>query len=438
MNPDTRSRLRARSTVPPTSSTFDLKCRTAATLRALGRAFALAAGVTACTRAGSSGEAQPPHGDAPTTALVTTVHASPKTEVTTAPPARRDKVDAQTTLTAAMLAGRVATHDDPELAEYLAGYAENVRTAYAHYDTTIGASMSSWSAAELGPHHGQTVFYPFSGADFVTAHRLFPDAERYVLVAMQRAGPVPALDRLDSRDLKKTLQIYRRTMETFARRGFFVTKQMNEKFARELPVKGITGQLITFATLEGYEVLSVEPVVVDAGGQLTVPSTAANKFRTWSSVRIQMRRRHDDRIVELDYLRLNLANEGFAEPGTRQLLEDAARGRVVLKAASHLMQTRAFTDIEQLLLDHAGTIVQDETGIGYERLTDRFDVKLYGAYERANHLFRATEQPALAEAYRADPAIDALPFGFGYRKTAGSCLQYAHLRRGSQVSRRAD
>ncbi|MGB1698735.1 MAG: hypothetical protein ACPHRO_02195, partial [Nannocystaceae bacterium] len=72
-----------------------------------------------------------------------------------------------------------------------AEYRARVARMYAEYDESIGEPMRKWAKEQLSGHSVSDVFYPFSGPDFITAHRLYPSASVYNLVAMQAAGPPP-------------------------------------------------------------------------------------------------------------------------------------------------------------------------------------------------------------------------------------------------------
>ena len=60
--------------------------------------------------------------------------------------------------------------------------------AWQFYQQNMGTAMSEWARTEIKQPEGTTLFYPFSGPDFVTAAHLFPQASRFVMVAMQAAG----------------------------------------------------------------------------------------------------------------------------------------------------------------------------------------------------------------------------------------------------------
>jgi len=305
------------------------------------------------------------------------------------------------------------------------GYAGRVDRAFARFETRVAAPMRAWAQQELTQVPGDTVFYPFAGADFPSAHRLYPQAGRYVLVAMQRGGPPPDLDGLDRATLAATLISYERLLGGFLGRGFFITAEMNAETKGDAAVvTGITGALMVFAAREGFEVVAVEPVRASADGGVELHPGDRRRTSTWDSVRLRLRR--DGQPVVLEYLRVGLSNFTLtpASPALA-LMTTLAQGRVILKAASHLPQTREFSVLTDLLLRRAPTIVQDETGVAYDALTGDFAVELHGSFRRVNELFTPTDQGALIAAYARAGAARPLPFHVGYRKGAEACMLVA-------------
>ena len=72
-------------------------------------------------------------------------------------------------------------------------YAQEVSTYWREYDHRIGRPLRQWACKELDRSEGVTVFYPFSGPDLPWAYQLFPEADRYVLVAMEKAEAPPLM-----------------------------------------------------------------------------------------------------------------------------------------------------------------------------------------------------------------------------------------------------
>lgn len=327
--------------------------------------------------------------------------------------------------TARLLAGFSDVIDE-RAARARPSYAVRLERAFARFEEKVGGPMQAWAAEALAHSPGETVFYPFAGADFPTAHRLYPQASRYVLIAMQRGGPPPDPSALGREELGELLAGYERLVGAFLRRGFFVTAEMNEETASDAAIRGITGALMVFAAREGFEVVTVEPVdLADDGG---VAPHAGDRARaaTWDSVRLQLRRRSDGQPVVLEYLRVGLSNNTLRpETPEMALVSRLSDARVILKAASHLPQDNNFTAITKSLLSRAPTIVQDETGVGYDVLRGRFAVKLYGSFKQVNLLFDGGDQETLIEAYRSAGPLERLPFHVGYRKGAAACMLVA-------------
>lgn len=306
------------------------------------------------------------------------------------------------------------------------GYGRRLGRAFARFEAKVAAPMQAWAAEALPQAPGETVFYPFAGADFPTAHRLYPQAGRYVLVAMQRGGPPPALERLSRDKLGALLAGYEELLTGFLGRGFFVTKEMNDGTGGDAELRGITGLLMVFAAREGFDVLAVEPIDLAADGSVVAHPGEPARAATWDSVRLRLARRSDGAPVTLEYHRVGLSNLSV-KPGApaHAFVAGLADGRVILKAASHLPQDPAFSGITDLLLARAPTIVQDETGVAYDALTGRFRVALHGRFSQANLLFDEDGQSTLIAAYRAAKGVPRLPFHVGYRKGTSACMLVA-------------
>jgi hypothetical protein len=307
----------------------------------------------------------------------------------------------------------------------LRDFARAASNRWAEYERRIGVPMQQWARSELKPARAETIFYPFSGPDFATVERLYPEASRYVLVALQRAEQPPALQRADSAELAAFIGRFGEAWKQFAQIGFFRTLDLDEEAKKPGLRAGTTGPLLAFAARAGYRIVAVDPVRVNASGSdLEVHPGARSDPATWSSVRIILRK--GGRTVQLDYVRMNLADAAFeARPHLKAWIEQMAHHRTVLKAASHLLQSVRFSIVRDALLAHAPSIVQDETGIEYTALLQRFEVKLYGRFTKPHSLFDQEAQRALAEAYQTQPDVKPLSFRVSYQRQPEANLQVA-------------
>lgn len=293
------------------------------------------------------------------------------------------------------------------------------------YERRIGEPLREWAAAELAAAPEATVFYPFSGPDFPTVQRLYPDAGRYVLVALQRADPPPALDRASVAELGAFLERFSMAWRRFAQIGFFRTLDLEAEARRPNMRVGVTAALMAFSARLGYEVVAIEPVRVNAyGTELEVHPGDWSAPATWDSVRLVLAR--GARRVQLDYVRIDLADAALAAaPANRAWIERMAEQPTVLKAASHLLQRPTFSILRDAILERSASAVQDETGIEYARLAQTFAVTLYGQFTKPHPLFGEQAQRSLAAAYKV--AVDAkpLPFRMSYQRADGANLQVA-------------
>lgn len=308
----------------------------------------------------------------------------------------------------------------------LASFAKGASDSWGKYMKRIGTPMAKWAKAELQSTPGETIFYPFAGPDLPTAVALYPDAGRYVLVALQTGGRVPRLEGMGSKDLGKWLGTFKKGWVDFARRGFFRTDDLKADTGKDNAIEGITPVLMAFAAASGFTVEAVEPVRIKAdGSDLELHSGNRDDVKTWDSVRLGLRRA-DGKAVVLDYVWLDLSDGYLAKnPPAKAWLTNMSKHRVFTKAASHLMQKSFFSVMRDTVLANAPSIVQDETGLDYKDLSKTFEVVLYGKFQRAHKLWTEGVQRELATAYKDAGELKKLPFKYGYEKDAGSCIQVA-------------
>jgi len=312
---------------------------------------------------------------------------------------------------------------------------ERVERHWQRWEDEIGAPMAAWRDENLTYNAGERVFYPFSGPDFITAHRLYPNASHYTLVAKQSAGRVPDLEARNP-GFRAIARLFDENTEQFGRIGFFVTAELNDQFSRgSAVVEGLTPMIMVMVAREGYTVQRVEPIRInDDGTDVMLHDGDWGNRRTWDSARFTTTRDATGEEVIVDYVYLDLANSNLDDAPTELAwLNRVAQARVVFKAASHLPQYETFSTVVGAILDNAISIVQDETAVEYSTLNERFETRLFGAFDVPNRNFSRRLQRSLAAAF--DERDDAVPldFTYGYLKSLGSTIVYAHQRRAEPV-----
>ena len=333
------------------------------------------------------------------------------------------KYDAAAVRTAAiLLAGQQpVTGLPPAIAQSprWATFAKEVTANWALYSQKIADPMSRWALAEL-PVAPDTVFYPFSGPDFVTVHQLFPTAKRYVMMAMQNAERPLDLANIAPELLEPSLGVLTSAWQHFGDHGFYVTEYLERYLYSTRANIGASTFIVSFLSLQGFEIERVVPIQVAADGTLQELSPDTPR---WRSVRIEASKQ--GKLITVDYLKIDLSNEGLqAAPQNLTLINTLTPNPVLFKAASHLPQNVGFSMIVNQILERSPLIVQDETGIKYTNLLQSYRVALFGKFVAAHHAF-SSYHVDLAKAFAQRDDTKPLDFRFGYFKDGSYALMIA-------------
>lgn len=303
--------------------------------------------------------------------------------------------------------------------------AENKKLAdesWAIYQNDHGLPIKEWAKSEVRFERTGTVFYPFSGPDFVTVNQLYPDADRYVMVAMQAAGEPALLAPMSPERAQHFQTKFLREWKRFAYNAFFITAELEaDRFAKSAHI-GITTILTTFALYTGYDVVELYPIAYDpASGQFIKAQGP------WKSVRLVLNK--NGKTVALDYVSLDLSDQNLLvnEP-MRGWLSHMTQHPMLIKAASHLLQDGNFIVLRDMIIKNTPIVVQDETGVDYAQLKKIGNVQLYGGFSLPFEQFSPHKQQSLAQAYKQATDVKPIPFAFSYNKE--------HERRSVQIARR--
>ena len=293
----------------------------------------------------------------------------------------------------------------------------NADALKARYGKRFLEPMRAWSQRELTNLKGRPVFYPFSGPDAVTALALFPDATHLTLVADQK--PEFALLTTPAEAAPGSMERECRMLGFFSQLGYYRTLDLNGRGGLRPRFIELLAYSIAFG---GATITDARLVAINAKGDLeTFP---VDTDRVADGVRF-MAKRQDGRDVTVDYLVINLSNRGLSGQNPAVLfLKQRSADVLFLKAASHLLQSRSFSILADLLTNPAAPfVVQDETGLSADRLQANYALTLYGRYTAPQKLWAHNRGArAFSDLYAQATNPNALPFVFGYEKSAGSAL----------------
>lgn len=264
-------------------------------------------------------------------------------------------------------------------------------------------TVRAWAAANLGPFHGTTgtVYYMFSGPDFLYANAFFPNASPYILCGTEPVGSVPDPTKIPGPALAADLENLRHSMDTMLTTHYFITKDMRVDLTRG-QIGGILPILYVFLARTGC---AIHNVVVS-------PSSVQIDFKGSSG-----------RNQTLFYFKTDLSN-GAGNSAFLGFCHKNAPGVSLLKSASYLMQSGGFTTVQNFLLANSRLIVQDDSGIPFNAYDPkRWSLRLYGSYIAPIELFRNYYQANLAAAYaHSNPAPLGFSFGYAWQKDKATLI----------------
>ena len=292
------------------------------------------------------------------------------------------------------------------------------------------AAMKTWRDAEL-PRQcpvGNTLFYPFSGPDFLNAYTLFPDCNMFVMFGLEPVGEVPNPAAMTHREFARLLADAREAMINLFARNYFVTTTMKKNMKSD-QVHGVLPVLMITMALSGVEVVRIGPP--------PFPRATGGK-RELDGVAIDFRAPGSPGMRRVLFYSLDASDKGLADyPEFVKYLRGLAPTTTLIKSASYLLHITEFRKMRNVLLDTSAFLVQDDTGLPYALLRKHgWDVQAYGSYSMPIPPFENKFQSELAAVYD-DGKARALPFRFGYQLNQGEKHSTLMVGRRSPVPRQS-
>ncbi|HVE13852.1 MAG TPA: hypothetical protein VNI01_10695 [Elusimicrobiota bacterium] len=285
------------------------------------------------------------------------------------------------------------------------------------------APMRSWAAAEI-PASTRTLFYPFSGPDFLTAQVFFPKAPSYVLFALEPVGTLPDLKTSSGTALSGYLESVQESLADLFKRSYFRTRRMRTELGKE-GTNGVLPVLLVFAARAGLSIEDVKAVEIEKDGALS--ESAWEKAKSPRGVKVSLRDA-GGRETSLYYFSADISDAGLKRHAKiLAYIRSLTHVDTYLKSASYLLHTDDFSKVRDAVLADSDRVLQDDSGLAYRAFDRaRWDVRLYGTYERPIEEFPSILEPDLEEAYlTAKPK--PVPFSLGYHwgKKRGTNLLFA-------------
>src|SRR5260370_1155076 len=221
--------------------------------------------------------------------------------------------------------------------------------AFAQLEQRQLAKIRAWSDTNLAAPR-PTMFYMFSGPDFLYADAFYGKATTYVLSALEPPGSVPDLTRLPRGGVGAALYNVERSLSSILSFSFFITKMMRVDL-RAGELNGTLPILYVFLARSGKPIRDVSAAALDDKGQAYLANENPGKNAT-RGVRIVFSG-SDGVERTLYYFSTDLSNPGVRASGFLKFCETLAPGNSLIKSASYLLHSGNFTTVRDFLLAHS-------------------------------------------------------------------------------------
>ena len=271
------------------------------------------------------------------------------------------------------------------------------------------SKIRAWADTNLAAPK-PTMFYMFSGPDFLYADAFYSKATTYVLSALEPVGSVPDLTRLPRGGVGAALYDVERSMGSILSFSFFITKQMKVDL-RAGQLNGTLPILYVFLARSGKTIRDVSPVALDDRGAAYFANENPGKNPT-RGVRIVFAG-GDGQERTLYYFSTDLSNSGVKASGFLKFCAGLAPGNSLIKSASYLLHSGNFTTVRDFLLANSATIIQDDSGVPLAFYSSKkWRLFPFGRYAGPIAEFPGRYQEQYADLFRRAQPMD---FGIGYR-----------------------
>jgi len=302
-------------------------------------------------------------------------------------------------------------------------YKNSIDTPWNRITDERLSKMDKWSKDEVSTKINDTalMFYPFSGPDFLNAYHLFPNANEYILIAMEKLGSIPDLYAMNEEEIDAYLDAVNFGLRDIYKRSYFITGNMDQDL-RKQKVDGVLPLLYVFLQLTGQEIYDFGYYRLENDGvSFTEIEAPTNSLEVTECIKFKVLKKGDNKLKNVTYFYADISNDGFAKnPVFLQYLKSQRACNSFIKSASYLSHYETFSNIRDLVLDKSNSVLEDDTGIPYRYFIDDWNHYLYGAYEKPIADFQSTYlfQEDLDEEYKATE-VKPLDFSLGYHWRSG-------------------
>jgi hypothetical protein len=304
----------------------------------------------------------------------------------------------------------------------------NSKVKYSKIEDSRLNKINKWCSdilAEANLPDSNFCFYPFAGGDFIHAHFLYPNANEYLLLALEPTGTLPDLHNYSEDEVLEYLNNLDTVLRNIYLNSYFITKNMHADIKKKKMLDGVLPLIVWGLAKAEYEITAIEHFDIDSlGNKIILEKNKAN-LRKSRGVSIEVKNGKVKKTIS--YVSADVSDDGLIKvPGIKEFFTKAVpmqRTTTFIKSASYLLHYNFFSIMRNLVLTNSSIIVQDDTGVPYRFLNqDKWNIKLYGDYKKPLKDFAEnTFQNDLDSAYTHKiNHFGNVPFSIGYHWNKGN------------------
>lgn len=281
---------------------------------------------------------------------------------------------------------------------------------------TKNKKMDDWAKANVVERTRkiESVFYPFSGPDFLHLNIFYPNAKELYMLGLEPIGSVPQIDAIADKDIARYVDMYRRSIGEITDISYYRTKSMF-KDVNNFSVDGVTPVLMIFLARNNKYLISVDSLTLSEDGQPIVVKDKGRQINR--GVKITYRTKEDPNVRQIIFFNGDIEDPALDKnPARKKYIASIACDGGFAKSASYLMHHGSFGTVRNSMLNNCKMIIQDDTGVAYKYFDHNlWNIELYGTYDKPINDFPYISEKALKAAYEEGSMVKGpLDFRFGY------------------------
>lgn len=285
-------------------------------------------------------------------------------------------------------------------------------------------TITNWKNKNITIKSG-TLFYPFSGPDFLHANIFFPNYDTIIMIGLEPTGNSKI--NISNYTTPDAFNKISKSLTTILNQSFFRTKSMAIDFKSE-NLNGTLPIFLHFISRNQFSIQSINDVQLNSKGELIPLSNKEKNSSLYSGIKYTLIK--NNKLKHVYFFSMNLMNTDYSgRLGLKNheevgfLIKHKNISSTYLKAASYLLHRNEFSILRNLILNNSKQIVQDDSGIPTKYINDsiKWSTKYFGTYIKPIPLFNERFQPDLFDVYnKKQNEILSLPFGIGYKSQEGT------------------